>query len=81
MNKNKLFFTLAGFVVVTAVAITAQAAPEPKPCPPSYKLVDVDDAEDRDEARLADKPPGGNNNDKVCEASGKSGTAYRDDEP
>jgi hypothetical protein len=80
MNKTKMILALVGFVFTVAVTVTAQAQPDDG-CPPSYKLVDVDEAEDPREARRADKPPSGNKNDLVCETQGKSGPRYVDDEP
>jgi hypothetical protein len=81
MNKNKMILTLVGFGFTVAVAVTAQAQPDPDDrCPPSYKLVSVDEAEDPQAARRADKPPSGNKNDEVCETQGKSGPRYVDDD-
>jgi hypothetical protein len=75
-----MIFTVASFVVMVAVAITAQAQ-QPDDCPPSYKLVSVAAAQNQQAAKRADKPPSGNHNGLVCEANGNSGPPYVDDTP
>jgi hypothetical protein len=77
MNKNKAVLSLAGFVLVAAMAITAQAAPPSNNCPSSYDIVHVNDAVNRFTARQVDKV--GNHNKLVCEKTAGPNVDYVDD--
>lgn len=74
--KSKPIFALAGFALMAAVAMPAQAEP-PKhedQCPQGWDMVRVTKAKDEQKARLIDK----NQDDLVCEKGTPGNLLYSD---
>jgi hypothetical protein len=81
MNKKKVMFGLAGFLLGAAMAIPAQANPNPnkkKNCPSGWDRVKVNKAVCEDEARRVDYH--GNDDGVVCEKYKPGNLKYRDND-
>jgi hypothetical protein len=80
MSKNKMIFALAGFAIVAATAIPAQADPPlAGTCQgEGWILVRVNESEDPKEAREVDKA--GNHDQRVCDNQGEGNNPPKDND-
>jgi hypothetical protein len=80
MTKSKPILALAGFALMAAVALPAQAEPPAKQvqdqCPQGWDIIRVTKAKDETKARQIDKS--GNQDDMVCEKGTPGNLLYSD---